>query len=388
MALWRVHVELEDRPGRLGELATAVGAAGCNILSVHVVGEPTDRGSVTDELLVRVPEGIDPSVLIMAAARVKAPCTLHVPADATELSDPVTTALALARMVAADPGSAPRAVATLLHARLVDPAAAPAPDLHTHPMRVGAQHLLLGRAWPFTATELSRAAALLELSAQLSLDGARAGAGARHDAAAARRLRGAAPRGGAVGRAARGRAARALLAGVPARAVPQPLPRLNPQQLRALVDPVGGRSVLALTRDGGSAVGLADLRLADPVSPTPSATFGVLVEDTWQHRGLGTALVRRVAETAEELGMSELDRHRARGRGADHPAAAPRRPAPDGGARGRDAAAQRPAGDPRRDGLTRERNLFGGCALRRSEDAPVDARLPRPQRARRHRASG
>ena len=111
MALWRVHVELEDRPGRLGELATAVGAAGCNILSVHVVGEPTDRGSVTDELLVRVPEGIDPSVLIMAAARVKAPCTLHVPADATELSDPVTTALALARMVAADPGSAPRATA-------------------------------------------------------------------------------------------------------------------------------------------------------------------------------------------------------------------------------------------------------------------------------------
>ena len=114
MALWRVHVELEDRPGRLGELAAAVGATGCNILAVHVVGEPTDNGLVTDELLVRVPEGIDPSVLIMAAARVHAPCTLHVPADATELSDPVTTALALARMVAADPGSAPRAVATLL----------------------------------------------------------------------------------------------------------------------------------------------------------------------------------------------------------------------------------------------------------------------------------
>src|SRR4051812_21187120 len=167
--LWRVHVELEDRPGRLGELATAIGGAGCNILSVHVVGEPTDAGSITDELLVRVPEGIDPSVLIMAATRVGAPCTLHVPADATELADPVTTALALARMVAADPGSAPRAVATLLHARLVDPAAPPAADLHTHPLRVGAQHLLLGRGWPFTATELSRAAALLELDAQLAL---------------------------------------------------------------------------------------------------------------------------------------------------------------------------------------------------------------------------
>jgi len=32
----------------------------------------------------------------------------------------------------------------------------------------------------------------------------------------------------------------------------------------------------------------------------------VLVEDAWQHRGLGTALVRRIAETAVEHGLSEL----------------------------------------------------------------------------------
>ena len=306
MALWRVHVELEDRPGRLGELATAVGAAGCNILSVHVVGEPTDCGSVTDELLVRVPEGIDPSVLIMAAARVQAPCTLHVRADATELSDPVTTSLALARMVAADPGSAPRAVATLLHARLVDPAAAPSRDLHTHPLRVGAQHLLLGRAWPFTATELSRAAALLELAAQLSL-----AAPAPeplldtvlllHDGSEVL-LREAGPSDVPLVDALH---ARCSPASRRARFL-SPTPRLDAAQLRALVDPAGGRSVLALTRDGGSAVGLADLRLVDPAGGTPAATFGVLVEDTWQHRGLGTALVRRVAETAVDLGVGEL----------------------------------------------------------------------------------
>ena len=314
MALWRVHVELEDRPGRLGELAAAVGATGCNILSVHVVGEPTDCGSVTDELLVRVPEGIDPSVLIMAAARVQAPCTLHVPADATELSDPVTTALALARMVAADPGSAPRAVATLLHARLVDPAAAPVRDLHTHPLRVGAQHLLLGRGWPFTATELSRAAALLELAVQLSLAAPAPEPTPDtmlllHDGSEVL-LREAGPSDVPLVDALH---ARCSPASRRARFL-SPTPRLNPDQLRALVDPAGGRSVLALTRDGGSAVGLADLRLVEPsvepaVEPavaSPSATFGVLVEDTWQHRGLGTALVRRVAETAVELGMGEL----------------------------------------------------------------------------------
>lgn len=305
MALWRVHVELEDRPGRLGELATAVGASGCNIMSVHVVGEPTDAGSVTDELIVRVPAGIDPSVLIMAAARVGAPCTLHVPADAAELSDPVTTALALARMVAADPGSAPRAVATLLHARLVDPAAAPEADLHTQLLRVGAQHLLLGRGWPFTATELSRAAALLELAAQLALT-APGGPDLGHDRVLLLHdgsevlLRDAAP------------SDAPLVAALHARCSPEsrrarflsPTPRLEPGLLRRLVGPDGGRSVLALTSDGGSAVGLADLRVGEP--GRSSASFGVLVEDAWQHRGLGTALVRRIAETAVEHGVGEL----------------------------------------------------------------------------------
>ena len=310
MALWRVHVELEDRPGRLGELATAVGAAGCNIISVHVVGEPTDAGSITDELLVRVPEGIDPSVLIMAATRVGAPCTLHVRADATELADPVTTALALARMVAADPGSAPRAVATLLRARLVDPARPRTADLHTHPLRVGPQHLLFGRAWPFTATELSRAAALLELSAQLALSAASAPTG--HPELGFDRvlllqdgsevlLREAAP------------SDAPLVAALHARCSPEsrrarflsPTPRLDTTALRQLVDPDGGRAVLALTADGGSAIGLADLRLARRAAPG-TASFGVLVEDAWQHRGLGTALVRRIAETAVDHGLREL----------------------------------------------------------------------------------
>jgi hypothetical protein len=170
MTLWRVHVELEDRPGRLGELATAVGDAGCNIIALHVVGEPADDGSVTDELLVRVPDTVDPAAMTAAIERAGIPCTLLVRADAVELADPATTALALARMVAADPGSAPRAAATMLRARLVDPSAADTGGF-THVLRVGAGQLRLGRAWPFTATELSRAAALMELAAQLSLRG-------------------------------------------------------------------------------------------------------------------------------------------------------------------------------------------------------------------------
>lgn len=303
MVLWRVHVELEDRPGRLGELATAVGAAGCNIISLHVVGEPADDGSVTDELLVKVPDPIDPAALVDAVERAGIPCTLLVRADATELSDPATTALALARMVAADPGSAPRAVATMLRARLVDPAAVD-PAGHIHSLRVGAQQLRLGRAWPFTATELSRAAALLELAAQLAMSApARVAPNDRilllRDGSEVR-MRSADP------------SDAPLVAALHARCSPEarrsrflsPTPRLAAGQLDELLhgETGTGQAVIAVTADGGSAVGLANLAThGDGV-----ARFAVLVENAWQGRGLGTALLRRVADLATEQGITEL----------------------------------------------------------------------------------
>lgn len=301
VTLWRVHVELEDRPGRLGELATAVGEAGCNIIALHVVGEPADDGAVTDELLVRVPDGVDPGAVTASVEAAGIPCTLLVRADAVELADPATTALALARMVAADPGSAPRAVATMLRARLVDPAA-PDPGGSTHVLRVGSGHLRLHRAWPFTATELSRAAALLELAAQLALrtpappdpderilvlrDGSEV------------RLRPA------------GSADEPLVAALHARCSPatrrgrflSPTPRLGPGELEELLGGDGGEAVLAVTVDGGSLVGLATLAPGGPAA----VRFGVIVADAWHGRGVATALLRRLADTAAERGVETL----------------------------------------------------------------------------------
>lgn len=306
MALWRVHVELEDRPGRLGELATAVGTAGCNIISLHVVGEPADDGSVTDELLVRVPDGVDPAALVDAVTAAGIPCSLLVRADATELSDPATTALALARMVVADPGSGPRAVATLLRARLVDPNAATA-EGHAHTLRVGAQQVRVGRGWPFTATELSRAAALLELAAQLAMR-----APARFDHAdrilllrdgSEVRMRAATPSDGP------------LVAALHARCAPEtrrarflsPTPRLPGDELDGLLGDGHGSAVLAVTADGGSAVGLANLDADGADGPDgPVGRIAVLVENAWQGRGLGTALLRRAADVAVERGMAEM----------------------------------------------------------------------------------
>lgn len=301
-----MHVDLEDQPGRLGGLATAVGGAGCNILSLHVVGEPADDGSVTDELIVQVPDHIEPAALIGAVEAAGIPCTLLVRGDATELSDPATTALALARMVVADPGSAPSAVATMLRARLVDPTSPPSGHVHT--LRGGTQQIHVGRPWPFTATELSRAAALLELATQLAMRAPARSPGTDRalllrDGSEVR-LRAAEPGDGA------------LVAALHARCSPasrrsrflNPAPRLQPEELAAVlgpaVSPKALHAVLAVTADGGSAVGVANL---DPEPDAPgSARAAVLVEDGWQGRGLGTALLRRLVEVAAEHGLAEI----------------------------------------------------------------------------------
>jgi GNAT superfamily N-acetyltransferase len=64
-------------------------------------------------------------------------------------------------------------------------------------------------------------------------------------------------------------------------------------------------AVLALTVDGGSAVGVANLD-DDPSGGAGVARAAVLVEDAWQRRGLGTALLRRIAEKGAEQGVAEL----------------------------------------------------------------------------------
>jgi RimJ/RimL family protein N-acetyltransferase len=300
MGLWRVHVELEDRPGRLGDLAAAVGGSGCNIVSLTVHGERGPDGTVTDELMVDARDEAAATALADRIRRADIGCTLAVPVLAGELRDPVTTALALARRVARNPDAAAAAAASLLHARLLN-TGDEAP--HTHRMRVHGRELRLGRSWPFTATEASRAAMLVELAELNAGDGSDTHVGM-----------------GTVmlgdGSEVELRMADAshapLVAALHARCTPatrrarflSPSPALPPDEL---VEVLTGRSgkgdgVVALTLDGGHAVGLATL---DP-DDRGSASLSVLVEDAWQVRGVGTALIRRAVDVAADAGWHEL----------------------------------------------------------------------------------
>ena len=315
MALWRLHVDVADQPGRLGALAAAIGGCGANIVSLHVVGEPAEDGAVTDELLVRLPPKLAVPALVHAVESAGFLVTVVVQADAQALADPVTAALALARCVALDPGSADRAVATMLRAELAEASAPPTAHQAAHQadVGVGARRVRLRRGWPFTATEISQAAALLEL------------AGASDSDRAAGRL--APPRvsvqltdGAEVVLRAATAADAPLVAALHARCSPHTRalrslstrPVLTAAVLQQLIGADGSTSVLAMTTDGGAAVGLANLVGTGP----GTAEVALLVEDLWQGRGVGTALARNLVELGRSDQLTEFTAVSRAGNGA------------------------------------------------------------------------
>jgi len=64
-----LRVQLEDRPGSLGSLAVALGSVGADILSLDVVER--GAGYAIDDLIVDLPPGAMPDMLITAAENLR-----------------------------------------------------------------------------------------------------------------------------------------------------------------------------------------------------------------------------------------------------------------------------------------------------------------------------
>ncbi|MCG5434377.1 amino acid-binding protein [Mycobacterium sp. MYCO198283] len=69
MPSYLLRVQLEDRPGTLGSLAVALGSVAADILSLDVVERSS--GYAIDDLVVDLPPGAMPDVLITAAESLK-----------------------------------------------------------------------------------------------------------------------------------------------------------------------------------------------------------------------------------------------------------------------------------------------------------------------------
>ena len=156
--LWRVRTTLADRPGALAELAASCGAAGVNILGLHV-HPGVDR--VTDELVLRTLDDWDLADLAELVEGSGGTRVSVLPCTEASLADQPTRYVLAARSILEQPAGFPEVVAQLFDAE-TDPF-----DLGDvmdgMDLEIGNVLVQLRRTAPFTAAEHARGTALAEL---------------------------------------------------------------------------------------------------------------------------------------------------------------------------------------------------------------------------------
>ncbi|MEV4628796.1 GNAT family N-acetyltransferase [Micromonospora sp. NPDC049523] len=306
MALWRIRATVDDRPGYLAVLTASLALRGVNILTVQV--HTTEAGAL-DDFLVDAPERLTAADLVAAVERGRGRNCWVARSEARGLVDQPTRALGLASRLVRDPDSLGEALRALLGADAVTWRPAPGqsrPQAGLETMRLadpaGGSYEVLRAAPGFTPAEYARAQALVDLAAnvvrrtaeQVTLvlpDGAeltvRPATAEDLPAVLAMQNR----------CSARTRWQRYLGAATP-----------TPDRLRQLLEPARGMTLLAVA---GGVDGTPErvVAMANLVPEGALAEVALLVEDAWQRRGLGGALMRRLVAYASRGGCAALVAH-------------------------------------------------------------------------------
>ncbi|MER6513978.1 GNAT family N-acetyltransferase [Nonomuraea sp. NPDC001636] len=297
MGFLRIRTTVDERPGRLASLASALAARGGNILGLSV---QSDADGTVDEFVADIPAG--PEAVREALEAAGGRRVQVVPATAHELTDEPTRALLLASRLRSMPWRLPELLAELLRAddaRWIygEPVSdLPDPTLLVVPVARRRAVRLRRTGLPFTLTEAARAASFARLAqpapgqapseqALKLADGAevtvrplttiyREAVRDLHDRCSpeARRFR-----------------------------YFTSMPALPPRTFDRLCD--RGRGFSLVAGHDGQVVAMANLMF----TPDPGiAEMAFLVEDRWQGRGLGTVLARMLVRQARDLGYAEV----------------------------------------------------------------------------------
>ncbi|MGC5288753.1 GNAT family N-acetyltransferase [Micromonospora sp. DT231] len=308
MTLWRIRATVDDRPGYLSVLTASLALRGVNILTVQV--QPTEQGAV-DDFLVDAPDALDEAGLIAAVERGRGRDCWVARSEARGLADQPTRVLGLANRLVRDPDATGEALRTLLGADSVTwrPASTGVDQqgitgaTMTLADPAGGSFALRRAAPAFTPAEYARAQALVELAAtvtrraaeQVTLvlpDGAEVAVrpGCAHDLSGVVELHETC--------SARSRHRRYLGGAL--------LPR--PARLRRLLEPGRGLTLVATTT-GVDGAAESVVAMANLLGEGDEAEVALLVRDDWQRRGLGSALLRRLARHADAAGYAALVLH-------------------------------------------------------------------------------
>ncbi|MFF5480465.1 GNAT family N-acetyltransferase [Streptomyces sp. NPDC012935] len=302
-ALWRMRTTVQDEPGSLATLCTALAGRRVDILSLQT--HPLAEGTV-DEFLLRAPGGLTAADIARAVSEAGGAGTWIERADAHDLVDAPTRVLGLATRTALDAAELPLALRQLLgRCTIRSLPAVPAvggrgPEpvpvegaLEDTVMRLRAPEggvITVERPYlPFTPTEFARARALVELDARLGPRVPRS-----QDVLTL-------PEGNdiTVRRADTGdlRAAKEMHERCSTRTLGMryhgPVGDAH-RYLSHLLSPRFGRT-LAVQTASGRIVGLGHL-----LWDGDETEVALLVEDAWQRRGIGSELLRRLVAMALE----------------------------------------------------------------------------------------
>ncbi|MCW2870752.1 GNAT family N-acetyltransferase [Actinacidiphila oryziradicis] len=302
-ALWRLRTTVRDTPGSLAALCTALAGHSIDILTLQT--HPLADGTV-DEFLLRVPAALAGGTLTRAVAAAGGRDTWLERADAHDLVDTPTRMLTLATRTAMDAAELPLALRQLFGRCTIRsvPAAhsgSPAPEdvLEGTTMRLrdpSGGTITVERAHlPFTPTEFARARALIELDAQLGVRMPDSKDVLTLPEGNEITIRRAGPQDLPAARAMHERCSPATLS----RRYHGPVGDAD-RYLVHLLSPRFGQT-LAVETASGRLVALAHL-----LWDGEENEVAVVVEDTWQRRGIGAELLRKLVALATEAGRDSV----------------------------------------------------------------------------------
>jgi RimJ/RimL family protein N-acetyltransferase len=309
MALWRIRATVDDRPGYLSVLTAGLALRSVNILAVQV--HTTEAGAV-DDFLIDAPDTMSEADLLAAIARGRGRDAFVARAEAQGLADQPTRALALAGRLVHDPDALGESLVALLDADEVRWRPDPTPGHGFSESRMtladpaGGGYHVIRPAPAFTPAEFARAQALVEVG----------GALLRHQAERVTLLLpdGAEllvrPATAADAEGVRGLHARSSAASRQRRYLSGAGRTPADARLRRLLEPAGGVTLLAVRHDPRTGEEHV-VAMANLIAEGDLAEVALLVEDAWQRRGLGTALLRRLLDRAGRSGLAAVVAHTA-----------------------------------------------------------------------------